>query len=191
MSFKSLILEVTEDLSSLEVATLTTRTGPLDLSVEISPDEEKKIEDAEERVKNARMELLEVLDTDELVSVTDTEDALDTGEEEPLTKKQRKKKIRNRKRSLREAQKQLDETKKAIGIYSPKDLFSKIRSKLPSANLVAYSRFELEGDSTNFINSDPDVLGLVARHDYMVAASHEARKSLFTTVLRLDKEDKL
>lgn len=179
MNFNQWISEITDDLSSLEVATLTKlsgTTGSLSLVKEVSPNskEGKALSAAKATVLAKQDELLDVL-------------ALPLSEE--LDKKEKRVKVREAKRSLREAERQLKETEKALGIYDPKDLFSKIRVALPKADLVAYSRFELEGDSMNFINSDPAVEQLVNKHHHMVAASQEARKALFDIALKRDKNN--
>ena len=169
MELKSWINGILEDLSSLEVATLTTSVKPLDLNdKKLSKAQDEDLKAANVNVENARKALL---------------DAIKSTEE----KKKKRDKIRTAKDELREAKKQLDETRQALGLYDPKDLFSKIRAELPQADLVAYSRFELEGDSTNYINNNPAVESLVDKHDTMVAASQEARKAIFDTALRLLK----
>ncbi len=177
MNFNQWISEITDDLSSLEVATLTNLSGPtgsLTLVEKFSAtsNKGKALQAAKDKVLNAQDDLLKVLETT-------------TG----LTRKEKRDKIREAKRTLRETERQLTETEKALGIYDPKDLFSKIRVALPTADLVAYSRFELEGDSMNFINSNPAVEPLVNRHHHMVAASQEARKALFDIALKRDKKD--
>ena len=164
MNFK----EILEDLTTLEVATLTTHLNEESLTLDKEPEnpaEDSDLGIAKKKVKSFRVKLLAEL------KKTNPE----------------RSDIRKAKRALREAEKQLDETRKALGIYDPKDLFSKIRAALPSANLVAYSRFELEGDSTNFINNNSEVSGLVGMHHHMVAASQEARKALFDAALKSDR----
>lgn len=179
-NFNQWISDFTDDLSSLEVATLTNITDitePLDLNKKLTKAADKTaLEKAKLRVDNARTKLLEEIGIDDDVS----------GEEVPRSK--RRAAIRKAKTVLREAERQLKETQKALGIYDPKDLFAKIRVALPTADLVAYSRFELEGDSMNFINSNPAVEQLVNKHHHMVAASQEARKALFDLALKRDKK---
>lgn len=163
MDFK----EILEDLTTLEVATLTNHIAT-SLEIHTEPAEPAANSDlgiAIKGVEDMRKALLAQL------------------KKNPTVRSD----IREAKRNLRIAEKQLEETQKALGIYDPKDLFSKIRAALPTANLVAYSRFELEGDSTNFINSHPDVQGLVGLHHHMVAASQEARKALFDAALKSDR----
>ncbi len=175
-NFNQWISEFTDDLSSLEVATLTKltgRTGSLRLVEKPTAAQEETLKEFKEKVKTEQNKLLAVL-------------------AKPLggafDKKKKREDIRAAKKVLREAERQLKETEKALGIYDPKDLFSKIRAALPDADLVAYSRFELEGDSMNFINSNPDVQSLVNSHHHIVAASQEARKALFDIALKRDKK---
>lgn len=173
MSVKDFLLDAVEDLVTLEVATLTNKEDkPLNLDKNIPKDktseEYKTYYDSQEKVKTKRTELLKVIEN-KTNPVTD--------------KKELRKKIREAKKTLKEAEKQFEEVNKALGIYDPKDIFSQIRSNLNKADLVAYSRFELEGDSVNFINSKENVKDLIPEHKSMVAASQEARKALFDTAL--------
>lgn len=183
-NFNQWISEITDDLSSLEVATLTKltgRTGSLPLMEEPTPDQQRTLDDAKAKVKGEQDNLLAVL----AKSIPENL----TKQKEREAKKKKRDDIRDAKKVLREAERQLKETEKALGVYDPKDLFSKIRAALPDAHLVAYSRFELEGDSMNFINSNPAVEQLVNKHHHMVAASQEARKALFDVALKRDKKE--
>lgn len=183
-NFNQWISEITDDLSSLEVATLTKltgRTGSLKLVDEPKAKQLETLEEFKKKVEAAQTKLLALLG--EPLNLT-----ADENSEEFLDEKKKRVQIRAAKKVLREAERQLKETEKALGIYDPKDLFSKIRAALPDAHLVAYSRFELEGDSMNFINSNPAVQSLVNSHHHIVAASQEARKALFDIALKRDKK---
>ncbi len=182
-NFNQWISEITDDLSSLEVATLTKltgRTGSLSLVEKPTSDQQDTLDDAKAKVKAEQDNLLAVLAKPIPENLTK--------QKEREEKKKKRGEIRDAKGVLREAERQLKETEKALGVYDPKDLFSKIRAALPDAHLVAYSRFELEGDSMNFINSNPDVQSLVNSHHHIVAASQEARKALFDIALKRDKK---
>ncbi len=176
MDFKEWITTAVDDLVSLEVTTLT-KKGALDLSLKkLEGSDKTAFDNAYKEVEDARKKLLTILKTPPTDSDTDGS--------------AKKGKIRAQKKVLREAERQFDATKKALGIYDPKDIFSQVRSKLMGADLVAYSRFELEGDSVSFINSDPEVQDLVAKHNELVTASQAGRKTLFETALRIIDKDK-
>lgn len=174
MSVKQFILDTVEDLVTLEVATLTNKENiPLELKDKIP----KKQGDfgfeiyttTKKAVETERGKLLEAIKT-------------------KVPKNTHRDRIRETKKALREAEKQFDEVKRAIGVYDQKDIFSQIRVNLNSGELVAYSRFELEGDSISFVSSLDYVKDLIKEHKTMVAASQEARKALFDTALNaIDK----
>lgn len=155
-----------EDLITLEVATLTSTISD---SFSLKDDETKyqnqNYIDANTACETAKTDLLS-----------------------EIGKPDNNQKIRVAKRKLKQAQKNLELVKEALGIYDPKDIFSKVRAKLSDAQLVAYSRFELEGDSINFINNNSDFAALNNQHKEFVAASQEARKALFDTVSKFIKK---
>ena len=70
-----------------------------------------------------------------------------------------------------------------------KEIFESIRAGMANAELVAYSRFELEGDSINYINNTPEVLNLVERHDEYVLAAQTARSEFFATAIKIIRGD--
>ena len=162
MDVKQFILDTIEDLATLEVATLTNKAEiPLDLTDKIVEDPDGNLKSAQKKVDNSKKELLKLLN--------------ESAERD---------KIRKKKVALKTAEKQLDEIKRTMGIYDPKDIFSKIRSQLNEGELVAYSRFEIEGDSINYVSSLDYVKELIKEHKNMVAASQEARKALFDTAIK-------
>lgn len=67
-----------------------------------------------------------------------------------------------------------------------KQLFANIRTQLNNSLLVGYSRFELEGDSINFVNSDlgPDKKYLIDGHNSLVEGAQKSRKDFFDFVLK-------
>lgn len=68
-----------------------------------------------------------------------------------------------------------------------KDVFTKIRAKLSEAELVAYTKFEMDGDSVNFITQKNDLAVLVSKHSELVNSSLETRKALFTSIYNVVK----
>lgn len=67
------------------------------------------------------------------------------------------------------------------------DIFNDVKASLNQSNLVGYSRFELDGDSVNFINQDEGFASLVEEHKVMVSAAQEARKTFFEAVFSAAK----
>ena len=67
------------------------------------------------------------------------------------------------------------------------EIFTNVKKSLKQANLIGYSKFELDGDSVNFINQDENLASLVEEHKVMVAAAQEARKTLFDAVFTAAK----
>ncbi|WP_430817079.1 hypothetical protein [Carboxylicivirga sp. RSCT41] len=62
------------------------------------------------------------------------------------------------------------------------EIFAKIRKNLGQADLVAYTKFELDGDAVNFVNKGDEVTALVDEHALMVKSALETRKTLFDTI---------
>lgn len=160
MAVLDFLEEVVEDLLALEVATLTNPTNaPIPLKRELTDDEKAKLSAAEQNVATLRATLIQLISSEA-----------------------DRKEIRKARKAVRLAKNALNELKDALGVYNPKDIFSAIQSNLTEAELVAYSRFEIEGDSVNFVNNKESLKDIVASHKDMVAASQEARKALFDTV---------
>ncbi|MPQ46965.1 hypothetical protein GCQ56_08040 [Marinifilum sp. N1E240] len=65
---------------------------------------------------------------------------------------------------------------------SNNDIFTAIRAKLDQSDLVAYTRFELDGDAVNFINKKEEMAALVEEHSLLVDSALETRKTLFNTI---------
>ncbi len=166
MAVLDFLKDTVEDLVTLEVATLTNPTDEkIPLKKELKDAEDAKLKAAEKDVSDARNKLITK------ITAADSDS--------------KRKDIRNAKKVVKEKQKVLNELKDALGVFDPKDIFSHIRANLTEAELVAYSRFELEGDSVNFINNKESLQGIAAAHKEMVGASQEARKALFDTVAKL------
>lgn len=68
-----------------------------------------------------------------------------------------------------------------------KDIFKSVKASLNQSKLVGYSKFELDGDSVNFVNQDEELASLVEEHKVMVSAAQEARKTLFESVFAAAK----
>lgn len=66
-------------------------------------------------------------------------------------------------------------------------VFDTIKKSLTTATLVAYSRFEIDGDAMNYLNSDlgPDKKYLIDGHNSMVEGAQKSRKDLFDFVLKV------
>ena len=169
MDIKEFIGNAVEDLITLEVATITNATDQFTLTTKLTDAQKKKLKEYEDKVDAARTALISEIDKD-------------VPNEKKKDKRQR---IRGAKDVLKEAEKQLSEVQKGLGVNDPKDIFGTIRTKLTDGNLVAYSRYELEGDSINFVNSNPAVQELTQLHKEMVASSQEARKALFQSAVSL------
>lgn len=158
--------EVAEDLTSLEVATFTNKANT-DITIngeDLTPAQKTTVEQAKQKLTTAQTELLT---------------AYEGGQKDI---------IKNKKQAVKQAEKNLSGIEDALGIYDPKDIFSRTRATISTDNnsvLVAYSRFEIEGDSLNFISNNERTKDLTTNHKEMVAAAQESRQALFDTVLKL------
>lgn len=70
-----------------------------------------------------------------------------------------------------------------------KQVFSTIKNSLTTSTLVGYSRFEVEGDAMNYVNSDlgEDKKYLIDGHNTMVEGAQKSRKDFFDFVLKVIK----
>ncbi|WP_282016433.1 hypothetical protein [Marinifilum flexuosum] len=66
---------------------------------------------------------------------------------------------------------------------SNKNVFEAIRKNITQSDLVAYTRFELDGDAVNFVNNKEELTALVEDHSILVESALETRKTLFNTVV--------
>ena len=167
MATLDFLKDIVEDLATLEVVTLTNPAGEtLDLDI---PDEK-----ADPDIKA----IVAKIDTerDELIKV------INSTESEADKKKERKTNIKNQRKVIKELDKELEQMREVKGIYKASEIFKVVKSKLTGGQLVAYSRFELEGDSISFITDDEQLSALTESHKDLVTASQEARKALFETV---------
>ncbi len=154
--------DLAEDLVTLEVATLTNnQEKPIDLKIVLSDEQKAARKAAQDGVTAAKNDLIAAI------------------------KAGKRPEIRKQKKIVKAKEKDLSELEKAFGIYDPKDIFSKIKAGLTQSDVVAYSRFELEGDSINFITSQDALQDLAEKHKDMVSAAQESRKALFDTVLKI------
>jgi len=74
--------------------------------------------------------------------------------------------------------------------FTSNEVFRIIREGLTTSDLVGYSRFEIEGDTINYLNSD---LGegkkyLTDNHNTLVEGAQRTRKDLFEFVLKAIKD---
>jgi hypothetical protein len=67
------------------------------------------------------------------------------------------------------------------------EVFKTIKEKLTTSTLVAYSRFEIDGDAMNYINSDlgADKKYLIDGHNSMVEGAQKSRKDFIDFVLKV------
>ena len=140
-----------KDVATLEVATLTSDTG-LSLEHDMTDDQKTQLADAR-------------------TAVATTKTAYETNAT-PANKT-----------ALTQALDTLSDVEKSIGLYDPTNIFSRIQVALgtsSSVELVAYTRFELDGDSVNYINRENE--SLVGTHTQLVATARESRAALFNTV---------
>jgi len=68
------------------------------------------------------------------------------------------------------------------------DIFTSIRQNLSQANLVAYTRFDLDGDAVNYVSKSEEVTALADKHALMVESALETRKTLFNTIVQVVKD---
>lgn len=69
-----------------------------------------------------------------------------------------------------------------LGTNSNEGIFKSIRDNLKQSDLVAYTRFELDGDAVNFVNNNEKFSTLVEEHSLLVDSALETRKTLFNTI---------
>lgn len=62
-------------------------------------------------------------------------------------------------------------------------VLDKIRGSLTRADLAAYTVYEMDGDSINFISQDEKMAELVKQHNELVKSSLETRKAFFTSIV--------
>ena len=63
------------------------------------------------------------------------------------------------------------------------NVLKKIRGSLVNADLAAYTVFEMDGDSINFISQDVKMADLVKQHTELVKTALESRKAFFTSIV--------
>lgn len=68
-----------------------------------------------------------------------------------------------------------------------KQVFQKIRNSLTSSVLVGYSRFEVEGDAMNYMNSElgEDKKHIVDGHNALVEGAQKTRKDFFDFIKKV------
>ncbi|MFY0601655.1 MAG: hypothetical protein JXR03_18420 [Cyclobacteriaceae bacterium] len=163
MSLAEKVKKIANDLATLEVATLTKVGSNLSLEKELKDAEKAELDRLTEAINTAHQELKDLREAEPPASQTDIDSAID---------------------NLNNAQKELREKQESFGVFNPKDTFGIIKSQLVNTDLVAYSRFELEGDSLNYISSNENLQGLVDQHKNMVEAAQASRTAFFDTVGR-------
>lgn len=160
------IEEILEDLVTLEVATLTSDDGSIQLDQQtISEEDQKVINEVQACVNDARKALME---------------AYQKGENDERDKTA----IKTARKAYKRASKDLNDVKQTLGVYNPKDIFSHIRSGLAQADLVGYSRFELEGDSVNFVSNKDSHASLYDMHKEFIKSAQASRSALLKLATR-------
>lgn len=158
--------DLAEDLTSLEVTTLTnTNNATISLNAELP-------------APNPLTQEYVTLSTlkSDVISAINPDGAPANNQDEL---------IEQAKEAVKAQEKKIRDMEKALGVYDPKDIFSRIRKQLGTnedVQLVAYSRFEIEGDSVNYINNNETVKNLVESHGKLVEASQQSRQALFEMV---------
>jgi len=162
------VKDAIQDLATLEVATLTNSAG-VSLGVEeLSVDQKKAKKEADSKVVKA---------IDNLVI------AVSLPESTVAEKETKETKVAEARKVYKEVTRIKRDVYDAIGAYNPGKIFPKIKESLNDASVVAYSRFELDGDSINFISNNESHKNLIMQHKEFVSASKESRKELFDTVI--------
>jgi hypothetical protein len=168
MNLINLIQDALADLTSLQVATLygegiTVESG---IDAEAKADLEKKIAGQRTVVNAARAEWL---------SATDFGDRM------------------AKRRLYRDAKSRLSELQQELDGVSPREIFDKIQLALKHSTAGGYTRLDLNGDSTNYMDKGlgEDSTFLVEAHKANVQAAQEARQRLLdiaTGLLKLGKD---
>lgn len=168
MSFTNIIKEAIEDITSLEVATLHGNDIPLDSGIDqkVKAEIEKKITAQRETVNASRTAWLNEEDRSE---------------------------GRKKKREFRAARRRLNELESELLAVSPADIFGKIQNALGQAATAGYSKYEVNGDSVNFLNSSlgDDGQFLLDAHKQNIETAQAARQRLIDTATQLTKMGKM
>jgi hypothetical protein len=162
MSFIHTIQDAIADLTSLQVATLygsgiTLSDG---IDTEAKADLEKKIAGQRTVVTSARAEWL---------AATDFGDRM------------------NKRRLYRDAKSRLSELQQELDGVSPRDIFDKIQLALKLSKAGGYTRLDLNGDSTNYIDVATENAFLIDAHQANVQAAQDARQRILDTATSLLK----
>lgn len=162
MSFLHTIQDAVTDLTSLQVATLygsgITLTDGID--AEAKADIEKKIAGQRSVVTSARAEWL---------AATDFGDRM------------------GKRRLYRDAKSRLSELQQELDGVSPRDIFDKIQLALKLSKAGGYTRLDLNGDSTNYIDVATENAFLIDAHKANVQAAQDARQRILDTATSLLK----
>jgi hypothetical protein len=164
MSLVSLIKEALEEVTSLQIATLYGTGISLDSGVDqtAKADLEKKIAEQQTAVNTARTAWL---------AATDLTDRWD------------------KRRAYRAAKARLLELQEDLNGISPSEIFAKIQLSMKSAKTAGYTRLQIGGDSTNYLDASltQDQNFLLEAHQANVQAATETRQRLIDTATDLLK----
>ena len=153
------LINVAKDVTTLEVAT-TTSTAGVTLVPDLSEEQKTQLETARQNLLQKRTALSQVQSSDEAA-------------------------YQAAKAAVQDADTQLSDLQDAFGAFDPSNTFARILAQLGNSsavNLVAYSRFELDGDAVNYISNDDAYQSLVKSHADLVASSQASRTALFNFV---------
>lgn len=168
MHLLNIIQEAIEDLTSLQVATLYGSSISLEAGIdtEAKADLDKKIASQQSLVNSTRAEWLAASDFGERMS---------------------------KRRTYRDAKSRLSELHQELNGVSPREIFDKIQLAMRLSKAAGYTRLDLNGDSTNYVDAglSEENAFLIEAHKANVQAAQEARQRIIDTatqLLKLGKE---
>ena len=157
----SKLTQAFDDITSLEVATVTSNDA-ISIQPQITGDNKTALDQLQQDVDTAKQELSTA------VTAGTTGDALTAAQT----------KVQNAKDALADKQ-------KTLGVFDPKDTFTNIQAVIgtnTNVQLVAYSKFELGGDSLSYVTNNQELQSLVASHSKLVESSQASRAALVDTI---------
>jgi hypothetical protein len=168
MNLLRTIQEAISDLSCLQIATLygsglTLASG---IDTEAKADLEKKIAAQLPLVNTARAEWLAASEFGERMG---------------------------KRRAYRDAKARLSELQQELDGVNPSEIFAKIQLAMKQSTAAGYTRLDLNGDSTNYVDAGlgEDNAFLIEAHKANVQAAQEARQRILdtaTSLLKLGKD---
>ena len=71
---------------------------------------------------------------------------------------------------------------------STNDIFKNIRAGLAQEELVGYVKFEVDGDTVAYVNSNDVYAEVLEYHKEMIKAGQQTRKNIYDTIVGLFKK---